>query len=260
MNSLQEHNLSEIRSLNQRGGRTLSIMDLIADGTLTQEMAAYLMVKVASGNAFLTAAQQSGTGKSTLLANLLGFLPPGERIISTGSADVIHRGHNNDESSCYLAHEIGSGHWYGYIWGETAQQFFTLADAGHRLASCLHADTMRQLKDQLMSSPIGITEDRLHSVGLICFMRMIRPRGSILRRVFSIHALVDGNYETAWEFDQETETFVDCGAAETLTPSEQTLFDPAHDLIADFVASQFHDFEGMHRRVLEWYRESASDL
>ncbi|MFO7945727.1 MAG: hypothetical protein R6V19_02785, partial [Armatimonadota bacterium] len=247
MNRLQEANLSEIRSLNQRGGRTLSIMDLIADGTLTKEMAAYLLAKVASGNSFLTAAQASGTGKSTLLANLLGFLPPAERIISTASADVIRRGHDNDDPSCYLAHEIGSGHWYGYIWGETVREYFTLAGSGHRLASCLHADTMPQLKDQLMSPPIGITEDRLQSIGLICFMRMIRPRGSILRRVWSIEALVDGHYETAWGFDQDTETFVESGAADTLTPAEKELYGSAHDLIADFVASQFHDFEGMRR-------------
>lgn len=253
MDELQEHNLSEIRSLNQRGGRTLSVMDLIADGTLTEQMAAYMLVKMASGSSVLTAAQQSGTGKSTLLANILGFLPPGERIISTSSAEVIRRGLDNDEPSCYLAHEIGSGRWFGYIWGQQVKEYFALADRGHRLASCLHADTMDELREQLRRSPNEVKEDELRAVDLICFMRMIRLRGTVQRRVCSVHALADGEYQRVWEYRQDEEIFADMGAEETLSSREGELFDPAHELISDLTASSFHDFETMRKRVLEWY-------
>jgi len=41
MNPLQDKNLREIEGLNQRGGRTLSFVDLIAAGTMTAEMVAH---------------------------------------------------------------------------------------------------------------------------------------------------------------------------------------------------------------------------
>lgn len=255
MNQLQEHNLSEIRSLNQRGGRTLSIMDLIADKTLTEDMAAYMLVKMAGGSSVLTAARQSGTGKSTLLANILGFLPPGERIISTSSADVIRRGQRNDEPSCYLAHEIGSGHWFGYIWGQQVQDYFALPDRGHRLASCLHADAMDELREQLRRPPNNIDLDAIRSIDLICFMRMTRLRGAVQRRVWSVHTLVNGGYELVWEYLQDEERFADLGAEETLNERERKLFDPACGLIGDLTSSSFHDFETMRKRVLEWYEQ-----
>jgi hypothetical protein len=40
---LERHNHQQIELLNQRGGRTLSIVDLIQAGTLSIEMAAYAM-------------------------------------------------------------------------------------------------------------------------------------------------------------------------------------------------------------------------
>ncbi len=41
--NLDPHNLRQIEQLNQRGGRTLSMVDLIEAGTLSVEMAAYAM-------------------------------------------------------------------------------------------------------------------------------------------------------------------------------------------------------------------------
>ena len=59
-----------------------------------------------------------GAGKSTLLGAILGLLPPDVRIVTVDGSDVIQQGlaQPADEPVCYLAHEIGSGHWYGYIW------------------------------------------------------------------------------------------------------------------------------------------------
>ncbi|MEN6643844.1 MAG: hypothetical protein ABFE08_15520, partial [Armatimonadia bacterium] len=80
MDQLQSHNLREIEGLNQRGGRTLSFVDLIEAGTMTAELVAYCWTSIAHGASFLTAARPGGAGKSTVLANLLALLPPGEEI------------------------------------------------------------------------------------------------------------------------------------------------------------------------------------
>ncbi|MFQ6133487.1 MAG: hypothetical protein ACE5R4_15700, partial [Armatimonadota bacterium] len=136
------------------------MVDLIEDGTLSVELAAYLLVCVSDGASFLTAANPGGAGKSTLLADLLSFLPPGERIISTSGPQVIVQALRGPPPlpTCILAHEIGSGHWYGYIWGHDARDFFRLRPE-HRIAACMHADTIEEMGDILLSDPLEVDPD-----------------------------------------------------------------------------------------------------
>ncbi len=124
-------NLREIEALNQRGGRTLSIVDVMRAGTIPPEAAGFLLWRVAHGASFLTGAVPGGAGKSTLLADLLAMLPPGERIVTTPDEPAVSRALRERPRSgrCYLCHEIGSGHWYGYLWGSTVGRFLGLQEA-----------------------------------------------------------------------------------------------------------------------------------
>ena len=72
--------------------RTLSIVDLIQAGTLNVEMAAYAMRARHEGASLLTAARPGGAGKTTLMAALLSFLPPGVPIVTVDSSRVIREG------------------------------------------------------------------------------------------------------------------------------------------------------------------------
>jgi Flp pilus assembly CpaF family ATPase len=67
--------LEEINRCNQRGGRMLSIRDLLDAGTLNEEMAAYLLAVISTGNSFLVGARPGGVGKTTVMAALLNFIP-----------------------------------------------------------------------------------------------------------------------------------------------------------------------------------------
>ena len=144
--NLEEHNLREIEGLSQRG-RTLSIVDLINANTLNVDMAAHSLYAIANGASFLTAARPGNAGKTTLMACLLTFLPPGIQIVTTSSPSVITEAHRlmsgkKPEDFCLLAHEIGSGHWYGYLWGKYVGQLLNLMSDGCRVVSCIHADTL----------------------------------------------------------------------------------------------------------------------
>ena len=148
---VQRRNLRQIEQLNQRVGRTLSIVDLIQAGTLSVEMAAYAMQALPNGASLLTGARPGGAGKSTLL----GLLPPEVPLVTVDRSQVIREGLKKpaDEPACYLAHEIGSGHWYGYIWGQDVADFLRLIDGRRRIASCLHADTLDELTARLLRTP-----------------------------------------------------------------------------------------------------------
>ena len=54
---------AKIEQLNQRGGRMLSIMDLIQAGTISVPMAAYAMRAMHQGASLLTAARPGGAAR-----------------------------------------------------------------------------------------------------------------------------------------------------------------------------------------------------
>ena len=194
MNAIDQHNLSEIESLNQRGGRTLSFVDLIGAGTMTEEMVAYCWSAIAGGASFLTAARPGGAGKSTVLANLLALLPPGEKITTfTSARDVA------PAPQCSLAHEIGSGHWYGYLWGEQVREFLSLKSHGHRLAACLHADTLDELTQILCTPPLSCASEEVRVFDLILFIHVL-PQG---RRVVALHEVEGEAHRPVFEWDNE---------------------------------------------------------
>lgn len=118
---IQQFNHRQIEQLNQRGGRMLSVVDLIQAGTLDVEMAAYAMRALAEGASLLTAARPGGAGKTTLMAALLDLLPPEVPLVSVDHPRVLRDGLEGStaDPACYLVHEIGAGHWYGYLWAAT---------------------------------------------------------------------------------------------------------------------------------------------
>ncbi len=194
MDELQQHNLREIESLNQRGGRTLSFVDLIAAGTMSAEMVAHCWTAIAHGASFLTAARPGGAGKSTVLANLLVLLPAGERIATwhpgTGATPGV--------PTCHLAHEIGAGHWYGYIWGRDVPAFLARRSAGDRVASCLHADTLDELQGILCAPPLDVTPEALAGIGLILFIHLAPGRQ---RRVALLYEATEEGHRLAFALD-----------------------------------------------------------
>ena len=76
--------------------KPLTIPDLIALGSLTEEAAEFLSTLVrAKYNIFISGG--TGSGKTTFLGALAGFIPPDERIITIeDSAELTLNGIEND--------------------------------------------------------------------------------------------------------------------------------------------------------------------
>jgi hypothetical protein len=206
----EAHNFRQIEHLNQRGGRTLSIVDLIQAGTIGVEMAAYGMRAMREGASLLTGARPGGAGKTTLMAALLNFLPPEVPIVTVDHGGVISDGlaRTADQPCCYLAHEIGSGHWFGYIWGRDVADFLSLVDGPRRIASCLHADTLDELTDIVCSPPLEASRETLGRVGLILFMHVSGGIGGYRRRVATFHeADGQGGHRLLFGWRADSDTF-----------------------------------------------------
>ncbi len=187
MHDVERSNRAQIDALNQRGGRTLSIVDLIRAGTISTEAAAYVGDRVRRGASLLTAANPGGAGKTALLAALLGFLPDGLPIITVDGPRDVAAAKQATSPACYLVHEIGSGHWYGYLWGASVARYLALADGPHVVASCLHADTLQGVYDVLTAPPLEVSVETLLGIDFLLFMHVDGEARGYQRRVAAIY-------------------------------------------------------------------------
>lgn len=207
---LERSNHQQIERLNQRGGRTLSIVDLIQAGTIGMDMAACAMRAMAEGASVLTGARPGGAGKTTLMATMLHFLPPPVAMVTVDRPAVVARGLQTpgERPACYLVHEIGAGHWYGYLWGRDVAGFLALIGGKRRIASCLHADTLAEMRSILCSPPLGAEPQALGRVGLILFMHAGRGVRGVRRRVSTFHeADGRGGHRLLFEWDAGVDSF-----------------------------------------------------
>src|SRR5512137_1124903 len=133
---------AEIARCNQRGGRMLSVVDLIDAGTLTRDVTAYALAAIGRGASFMVGALPGGAGKTTIMGALLNLVPADVRLVPADSLETIASGlRERSARRCYVCHEIGAGPYYAYLWDEALRRYFELPDAGHMLATNLHADT-----------------------------------------------------------------------------------------------------------------------
>jgi hypothetical protein len=244
---LEHHNYRQIEQLNQRGGRTLTVVDLIRAGTMSLPMAAYALRAMEQGVSLLTGARPGGAGKTTLMSAILHLLPPGVRIVTVDGRDRIADAER--EPSCYLVHEIGDGHWYGYLWGPAVAEYFSLIQGPRRTASCLHADTLEELTAILTSPPLSVPQGALARVGLILFMHVDRMGQGYRRRVATFYeANGQGGHRLVFEWDAATDTFHQAG--EIRDPVGLSRYT---DFIQQMVDDDVPDAESVRGNVLDFY-------
>jgi hypothetical protein len=135
-----------IKRSNQRGGRMLSIIDLLDAGTLTRRQLCWLLARLEKGSSWLVGARPGGAGKTTVMSALLGMLPAGEtvRLANPGAG-----WENSRPEDCIVAYEIGRGSYDAYIWGRDLVRMTELGQAGCRIVTNLHADTLGQAREQI---------------------------------------------------------------------------------------------------------------
>lgn len=183
-----------IERCNQRGGRMLSVVDLIEAGTMTREVAAYALAAIGSGASFMIGARPGGAGKTTVMGALLNFVPrdvglaaaDGEEAIAHGLRDPARR-------HCYICHEIGDGPYYAYLWGHPLRRYFELPAAGHMIATNLHADTFDQAWRQVCEEN-GVPAAGFRRMNLLFFLSVTRQRHELVRRIAGV-----------WESDGHTD-------------------------------------------------------
>jgi GNAT superfamily N-acetyltransferase len=185
---LQRAHVNAIDACNQRGGRMLSLVDLLDAGTVDLPVAAYLGAAMRGGASLLVGARPGGAGKTAVMCALLNFLPDRTTIRAAESQAVLREGLRDTHFGdvCYLAHEISPARYYAYIWDGEVRIFFRLGAQGHVIASNLHADTLEEARDQICGEN-GVDPAHLAAVTLKVFLRVGRAGLSTLRRVSHVY-------------------------------------------------------------------------
>ncbi|MBD3184475.1 hypothetical protein GF312_19485 [Candidatus Poribacteria bacterium] len=258
----ERNNIQEIQGLSQRG-KTLSIVDLIKANTISVDMAAYSMYNIAKEASFLTAARPGNAGKTTLLACLLTFLPPGNQIITTSDPSVITNAEKYIENKepdkiCFLCHEIGSGPWYGYLWGRYVGQMINLINKGCRVATCIHADTLTELHDIMVSRELEVSEEDFTLIDLILFMNLDRSITGLRRRVSALYKKTSDQdrHKLIFSWDKSSDEFI----KHDKCPEKTDGIDICRDFVNHLVKSGENDFRWVREKVLEFYDNLDSSL
>jgi hypothetical protein len=181
-----DNHCDEIERCNQRGGRMLSIVDLIEAGTFSRELAAYALAAIGKGASFMVGALPGGAGKTTVMGALLNFVPHDVELLPADSPDAIRDGlAHRGARRCYICHEIGAGPYYAYLWGADLRAYFELASANHILATNLHADLFSQARDQVCRTN-GVSDAAFRRMNLIFFLSVRRAGFGVTRRIATV--------------------------------------------------------------------------
>ncbi|MFW5797584.1 MAG: hypothetical protein ACOCXE_03655 [Spirochaetota bacterium] len=174
---------------NQRGGRMLSLVDLVEAETFTLPMAAWVTERIEGGASFLVGANPGGAGKTAVMGALLVMLPPGERVYITRPGDPSWRSAGSGD--CLVAYEISPASFEAYIWGTELRTFVSRGLTGARLVANLHADTLEEAREQFVEDN-GVDAEHFEVFDLFVPITMAGGLGRRARVVQQVDYTRDG--------------------------------------------------------------------
>jgi len=150
MDSAVAEHCTELNRCNQRGGRMLSVFDLLEAKTLDLNLAAWLMARISRGASFMTGAVPGGAGKTTVMCALLNLCPIDVSLAAATPEAIRATGESEDtKRRCYICHEISSAPYFSYLWNDDLRDYCHLLGRGHMLATNLHADDLEEAQSQV---------------------------------------------------------------------------------------------------------------
>lgn len=186
---------------------TLTILDLIQNGTMSAEMAATMWAAMDDRSSFIVAAGPRQAGKSTNTNAILGMLPGDVALHDLSGEAAQFDSLKESPDGGYIVVAEFSNHMPTYLRGEQVMQVFKTAEKGYSIAGTLHADTPEDLFFELRSHG-PLTDDDLFRIRYLVFLAMRGPVETATRRVASVWEVtnVTGGTPQAQKLHQWNET------------------------------------------------------
>jgi len=209
-----------------------SILDLVASGSLTYEMAAYISLMLGEGmNLFVSG--ETASGKTTMLNAISTFIPPNSKIVSIEDTPELQVPHQNwtrevvrgggETSSSVTMFDLlvaalrqrPNEIVIGEIRGAEGAIAFQAMQTGHACMATFHASSVEKLIQRLTGNPINVPKTYVDNLNMVIIMSAVRlPDGTPARRVLSISEVIE--YDPAsdsfgfievFRWDPSTDTF-----------------------------------------------------
>ena len=250
----------------------MSILDLVAGGTLTDEMAAYLSLMLGAGmNMFVSG--ETASGKTTMLNAISTFIPPISKIVSIEDTPELQVPHPNwtrevvrsssDTASSITMFDLLRAALrqrpneiiIGEIRGEEGAIAFQAMQTGHSCMATFHASSVERLIQRITGNPINVPKTYIDNLNVVIIMSAVRlPDGSTGRRILSINEII--------EYDTENDAF---GFIEVFrwNPADDTFEFPGYlntNILEHVVASRRGLPPRESRRIYDQLQERADVL
>jgi energy-coupling factor transporter ATP-binding protein EcfA2 len=158
---------------------SLSIGDLLRNGTLDVATAAILWAALDRRSSIVVIGGPSGLGKSTLLSALIDLLPSGtRRLFLRGCFETfafLSDPAVDPNRSALLINEI-SPHLPVYLWGPAVERAVDAGPLGFTLLATAHADSVSEFVASLTGSPLRIPAPKL---GVFELVVVLEPSSNV---------------------------------------------------------------------------------
>lgn len=207
------------REVSQRGsnftirkapGIPLSILELIAFGSISYQMAAYISLVLEDGmNTFICG--ETASGKTTLINACTTFIAPDAKIVTIEDTPEVMVPHPNwirEVSKAAVKAGDGAGVSMldllkaalrqrpnviiiGEIRGEEGAIAFQAMQTGHMVMATFHAATVEKLIQRLTGQPINIPKTYIENLNVAIMQSLVKlPNGKDGRRAIGISEIV----------------------------------------------------------------------
>ncbi|AIU70917.1 hypothetical protein TEU_11600 [Thermococcus eurythermalis] len=189
----------------------ISITQLIAWGTLSAEVAAYLWIALEYGMSVFVCGE-TASGKTTLLNAIIPFIKPNSKIYTaedTPEVQVPHpvwqrlitreRGPEESRVTLFdlLKAALRSRPNYiivGEIRGAEGAIAFQAMQTGHPVMSTFHAGDIKKMIQRFTGHPINVPITFIDNLNIAVFQQAVYIKGKFLRRTVSV-VEIEGYYE-----------------------------------------------------------------
>jgi len=180
----------------------LTLADLVANGTMSSEIAATLRATAKGRHSFIVCAIPRLAGKSTVMAAMLAERPTGTPLRTVGDDGVDVDGLAAASKGGYLVVPEISEYpvTAGYIWGAPVRRVFARIGDDVALAAALHAPGADEAIE-IVCRGNRVPDEQASRIALVVYIRSLgrdwrRPTGRRITTVHEITAVRDGRPET----------------------------------------------------------------
>ena len=149
----------------------LTIVDLIANGTLSADQAAILWTVVEEQCSFVVVAIPRFAGKSTITKAIFDFLPPTVPVHRlSGQEEEMDRLKEEATGGYLVVAEFSKAPVPSYIWGAPVLKVFDTMTAGYALATALHASGIDEAFTEICSGN-GVSDEAASRIDFMLYIR-----------------------------------------------------------------------------------------